>query len=310
MAEKIKLQLEVFDDRIFDIFDPGEEIETLETGFQFIEGPAWHSKEKHLTFSDIPASKIYRWSEKTGLTVLVDGSNKSNGNTWDLEGRLVSCEHVTSVVSRRNADGTGREVLASHYDGKELNSPNDLVVKSDGSIYFTDPRFGRNGKNAARVGLFREQQLSFQGVYRLEPDRGRLILLADDFGDPNGLCFSTDEKLLYVNDSPRFHIRVFDVKPDGTLENSRVFAETKGEGPGVPDGLKVDIHDNVYCTAQGGLHIYDKTGKYLGILKMPENTANFTWGDDDFRTLYMTASTTLYRVRGKVPGANSLRPMK
>ena len=292
------IQLEVFNEKLLDLIDPHQELETVISGFQFAEGPIWNHKEQHLTFSDIPASKIYRWSAQNGLSVLVEESHKSNGNCYDFQGRILTCEHGTSLVSRRNVDGTNREVLVSHFEGKELNSPNDIVVKRDGSFYFTDPRFGRN---ASRVGIPREQQLSFQGVFRFEPDSRRLTLLADDFEAPNGISFSDDEKLLFVNDSPLRHIRAFDVKEDGTLGSSRVWAETIGDGPGLPDGMKVDVNGNLYCTAQGGLHFFDRLGTYLGILHIPEQTGNFTWGDHDLQSLYFMSSTTIYRVKVKYP---------
>lgn len=293
------IQLEIFNQKILELIDPHQNLEKVVTGFEFIEGPIWDFNGDHLIFSDIPTSKIYRWSAQNGIHVLVNGTYKANGNCYDLQGRILTCEHATSMVSRRNSDGTDHEILVSHYHGKELNSPNDIVVKSDGSIYFTDPFFGRN---PSRVGVPRPQQLSFQGVFRFEPNSGELTLLADDFGNPNGLCFSTDEKLLFVNDSPRSQIRVFDVHSDGTLTNSRVWAETKGEGPGVPDGMKVDIHDNLYCCAQGGLHFFDSSANYLGILRIPEQAANFNWGDRDQLSIYIAASTTVYKVRVKIPG--------
>jgi len=297
-----RIELEVFDQRLFDIFDEKEELETVNTGFEFLEGPVWHQKDEHLTFSDIPASKIYRWRKDDGLTVLVEPSNKANGHFYDTEGRLVSCEHATSVISRRNADGTNREVLVSKFEGKELNSPNDLIVKSDGSIYFSDPLFGRSLPSAERVGVPRDQELDFQGVYRYVPETDELKLLNADFEAPNGLCFSLDEKLLYVNDTTRLLIKVFDVEEDGTITGGRLFAQTKGEGEGRPDGLKIDSKGNVYCAAQGGLHIFNKEGSYLGILKLPEKTANFTWGGPDLCDLFCTSSTSLYRTRVKVPG--------
>ncbi|WP_219723264.1 SMP-30/gluconolactonase/LRE family protein [Bacillus sp. Marseille-P3661] len=297
-----QIKLDIYDEKFLNIFDPNEQIEVIESGFDFIEGPVWHPKEEHLTFSDIPASKIYRWSSKKGLTVLVDPTNKANGNYYDLEGRLVTCEHSTSLVSRRNVDGTNREVLVSKYNGKELNCPNDIVVKSDGSIYFTDPQFARTGPNAAKVGIPREKELDFQGVYRFDPKSGELTLLVSDFENPNGLCFSLDERLLYINDTPRMHIRVFDVLDDGTIANGRVWAETTGEEPGRPDGMKVDSLGNVYCTGPGGVHVFDKDANCLGVLKTPEKTANFTWGGSDFCSLFLASGTTLYRTQVKIPG--------
>lgn len=293
------IELIKFDNSIEEVINPSQELIKAAEGFEFIEGPIWNSKCEHLTFNDIVASKTYRWSEKEGLRTIRENTNKANGNAYDNEGRIIVCEHAKSRLARTKIDGGDYEVLVSHYQGKELNSPNDVVVKSDGSIYFTDPRFGRN---PSRVGVPREQELPFQGVFRYEPESGELTLLADDFGNPNGLCFSLDEKQLFVNDSPKSHIRVFDVKEDGTLENSRIWAVTEGEGSGVPDGLKIDSRGNIYCCAQGGLHIFNENGKYLGIIRIPEQAANFAWGDKDLCSIYITASSKLYKIKVNVPG--------
>ena len=185
-------------------------------------------------------------------------------------------------------------MLVSHYGDKELNSPNDVVVRSDGCIFFTDPRFGRN---PSRVGLARPQDLDFQGVFCFHPESGELKLLADDFENPNGLCFSPDESCLYVNDSPRKHIRRFRVGEDGALQGGEVWAETIGPGEGLPDGMKVDSLENVYCCAQGGVHIFHKSGDYLGIIRVPEQTGNCAFGGTDMDILYLAASTTLYSFR-------------
>lgn len=295
----MSIQLEVFNSKLLGIIDPQQELLSVVSGFEFIEGPIWDTHEQHLTFSDISASKIYRWHAREGLSVLVDGSNKAYGNCFDLEGRILTCEHATSLISRRKANGTKRKVLVAYYQGKELNSPNDIVVKSDGSIYFTDPRFGRNPSNA---GEQREQELAFQGVFRYDPNSREITLLADDFENPNGLCFSGDEKKLFVNDSPRSHIRVFDVRENGSLSDGRVWAVTEGNGQGVPDGMKVDINENLYCCAQGGLHFFDSEANYLGILRIPEQTTSFNWGDQDLLSIYLTAGTTVYKVKVKIPG--------
>jgi gluconolactonase len=222
----------------------------------------------------------------------------ANGNTYDNQGRILSCEHASSRVVRTDVTGGGYEVLASHYAGKELNSPNDIVVKSDGSIYFTDPPFGR----IVPFGTARAQDLDFQGVYRLQPETGMLTLLVDDFVGPNGLCFSLDEEQLFVNDSMQGHIRVFDVQAYGTLVNGRVWAEVKGEGSGVPDGMKVDSAGNLFSCGPGGIYVFDAAANCLGIIKPPEGCANFAWGDDDLCSLYITAVTSVYRVRVNVPG--------
>lgn len=273
------------------------ELEQVLSGFEFLEGPVWHPDEKHLTFSDIVGNTMYRWSRAGGLDVYRKPSHMANGNTYDRQGRLLTCEHATSRVTRTEPDGSVT-VLASHYLGKELNSPNDIVVGQDGSIYFTDPTSGRS----AAFGVEREQELEFQGVYRLDSENSTLTLLVDDFSKPNGLCLSMDEARLFVNDTDRNHIRVFDVQPNGSLSGGQVWAETIGEGVGVPDGMKIDHEENLYCCGPGGIHVFDKHANSLGVIRVPVQAANFAWGDDDLRSLYITASTALYRLRVKVPG--------
>jgi gluconolactonase len=290
------MSVEIRDPRFRTVVGDSVEFEKLGTGFMFTEGPLWHARDKYLLFSDMPGDHMRKWTARDGVTTFRKPCAQSNGLAWDRQGRLLVCEHSTSTLTRTEPDGRST-VLASHYDGKELNSPNDVVVKSDGAIYFTDPTFGR----AEYYGRPRPTQLSFRGVYRVTPD-GKLGLLADDFGQPNGLCFSLDEQQLFVNDTERQHIRVFDVKPDGTLANRRLWAETKGEGQGAPDGMKIDTAGNVYSCGPGGIHVFDPQGVCLGVIKVPEYTANFCFGDDDFRSLFVTASSSLYRLRVKVPG--------
>ncbi len=286
-----------FDSRFKQIVDVNGELERVASGFEFIEGPIWHPGDKHLIFSDIVGNTMYRWSSKDGITVFRRPSNMANGNAYDQQGRIVTCEHATSRVTRTELDGNVL-VLASHYAGKELNSPNDIVVKSDGSIYFSDPNFGRR----PRVGIPREQQQPFQAVFHLDPVSQSLTPLTSDFGNPNGLCFSLDEKKLFVNDSPRGHIRVFEIRSNNRVTGGAVWAEVKGDGPGVPDGMKFDSAGNLFCAGPGGVYIFDAQANCLGKLVMPEQAANFNWGDDDMCSLYIAASTTLYRVRLKVPG--------
>jgi len=276
----------------------GEEpVERLATGFAFTEGPVWHPYEKWLVFSDIPNSRLQRWWPSGRIEVYREPSSKANGNTLDRRGRLVSCEHATSRVTRAEPDGR-LTVLASHYRGQELNSPNDIVVASDGTIYFSDPGYGR----LEYYGVPRPQQLPFQGVYRVAAEGGDAVLLADDFAQPNGLCFSLDGRRLFVNDTSRKHIRVFDVAADGDLRGGAVWAETTGEGPGAPDGMKIDSQGNLYCCGPGGIHVFDSAARLLGVVALPETPANFAFGDDDLRGLYVTARTSLYRLRVRVPG--------
>ena len=293
--------VEIRDRRFASVVGDAVEFERLGTGFLFTEGPLWHRRDKYLLFSDMPGDVMRKWTAQDGVTVFRQPCNKSNGLTWDRQGRLLICEHATSRVTRTEADG-GQTVIATHHQGKELNSPNDIVVKSDGGIYFSDPTYGR----AEYYGVPREPQLGFRGVYRAEPEGGGLTLLADDFGQPNGLCFSPDERRLFVNDTDRKHIRVFEVRADGTLENSRVWAETTGEGAGAPDGMKMDSAGNIYCCGPGGIHVFDPGAVCLGVIQVPEYTANFCFGDDDLRSLFITASTSLYRIRVQVPGRPQL----
>lgn len=277
------------------------EFEQLGGGFLFTEGPLWHPQGRFLLFSDMPGDHLRKWSAKEGVTTFRKPCSKSNGLTWDRQGRLLACEHATSRVTRTEADGR-LVTIASHYGDKELNSPNDIVVKSDGGIYFSDPTYGR----VEYYGVPREPQLAFRGVYRADAGGGPLKLLADDFGQPNGLCFSLDEARLFVNDTERGHIRVFTVRPDGTLADGRVWAETVGEGAGAPDGMKIDSACNLYCCGPGGIHVFDAGATCLGVIRTPEVAANFCWGDDDMRSLFITASTSLYRIRVQVPGRPQL----
>ena len=278
-----------------ELIDENAEVERLGTGFTFTEGPLWHPSG-YLLFSDMPGNHLRKWSAAGGVQTFRQPSNQSNGLAWDREGRLLACEHATSRLTRTERDGT-ITVLASHYDGRELNSPNDVVVRSDGTIVFTDPTYGR----AEFYGRPRACELDFRGVYAVVPGEAPR-LLADDFGQPNGLCFSDDESRLFVNDTERQHVRVFDVARDGALSGSRIWASTTGEGAGAPDGMKLDVAGNLYTCGPGGIHVFAPDATCLGVIRVPEYTANFAWGDDDFRSLYITASTSLYRIRTKVPG--------
>lgn len=274
------------------------DLEVLGSGFDFTEGPIWHPGERHLIFSDMPGNHMRKWSAAHGIETFRKPSNMANGNAYDRQGRIVTCEHATSRVTRTEADGS-ITVLASHWEGKELNSPNDVIVKSDGAIYFSDPTFGR----MEYYGVKRDCELDFRGVYRIAPgDDPALSLLADDFDQPNGLTFNNDESLLFVNDTMRRHVRVFDVRPDGSAINGRLWCEVTGEGNGAPDGMKVDSEDNLYCTGPGGVHVFDRDANCLGVIHVPESVANFTWGGDDLCELYMTAVSSLYRCRVKIPG--------
>jgi gluconolactonase len=279
------------------------ELERLGTGFTFTEGPLWNP-EGFLLFSDMPGDVRRRWTADEGVTEVANPSNKGNGMTFDLDGRLVVCEHVTSSVVRMDPSGTGdgREVIATHYEGKELNSPNDVVVKSDGAIYFTDPTYGR----MPGFGIEREQDLAFQGVYRVPPGGGDPELLVDDFGQPNGLCFSADESLLYINDTEKTNIRVFDVNTDGTLSNDRELAGNIGSGDleigDLVDGMKLDERGNIWVTGPGGVCVFDPAGNHIGTVEVPENVGNLNWGGPGWNELFIAASTSLYRITCTVSG--------
>jgi len=290
------------------------ELERLGTGFTFTEGPLWNP-EGFLLFSDMPGDVRRRWDPEGGVTEVANPSNKGNGMTFDLDGRLIVCEHVTSSVVRMDPDGTGagREVLASHYEGKELNSPNDVIVSSDGTIYFTDPTYGR----MPGFGIEREQDLDFQGLYRIPAGGGDPELLVDDFGQPNGLCFTADERLLYVNDTDRAHIRVFDVE-DGRPVNGRVLAEGIGSGSlengDLVDGMKLDERGNVWVTGPGvesqwGVCVYSPEGEHLGTVDSPASVGNVNWGGPNWDQLFICASDSVFRLQCSVAG-NRLHYMR
>lgn len=292
------MTLEIRDRRVIEIVGADVKVEKLGGDIGFGEGPVWDRAGKRLIFSDMKHDHMRTWQDGKGISTYRKPSNKANGNTYDRQGRLVSCEHATSRVVRQEKDGA-MTVIASHYQGKELNSPNDIVVKSDGAVYFSDPSFGRIREE---IGIVRELQLPFRGVYRVAGDGAPTQLLVDDFEMPNGLCFTRDEKVLFINDTPRLHIRVFDVKADGTISGGQVWAELTGEGEGRPDGMKFDSTGTLYCTGPGGVHVLDGNAKCLGVIRTPERVTNIAWGDDDLRSLYMTGITALYRARVKVAG--------
>jgi len=268
-------------------------VERLATSFQFAEGPVWNVSGGCLLFSDIPTNRIYKWSPKDGITLFREPSGNSNGLTYDKQRRLVICEHSNRRVSRIEKDGA-YTVLADRFRRKRLNSPNDIVVKSDGIIYFTDPPYGIKPE---------KQEQPFQGVFHLNPDSREPTLLSDDFDRPNGLAFSPDETMLYIADSSaRRHVRVFDVNDDGTLSNSRVFAEIRSELLGNPDGMKANVEGDLFVSAAGGIWVFSEEAKLLGVIRTPEIPANCAWGDEDWKSLFITARTSLYRIRLSVAG--------
>jgi gluconolactonase len=295
--------VDVRSDKLGRLVDENVDVGQLGTGFTFTEGPIWNPDGQFLLFSDMPADTRRRWDEQGGVQVVASPSNKGNGMTLDANGRLIACEHSTSSLVHMDADGTGsgREVLASHYEGKELNSPNDVVVHSDGSIWFSDPWYGR----MPVFGVERERELGWQGVFRLPPGGGEpaLVVDKDEYEQPNGLCFSPDESLLYINDTPKAWIKVYDVGSDGTLSNGRMFFEGVGSGvleEGIADGMKCDEEGNIWVTGPGGVWVISAEGEHLGVIKIPENTGNLAWGGPDWHTLYIPSSTSLYAVETKV----------
>lgn len=284
------------------LVEDGARLERLGHGFQFTEGPIWHQEGKFLLFSDMPGDVRRRWSADGGVTEVRRPSNQANGMTYDAAGNLIVCEHATSRVIRERPDGT-HEVLASHFQGKELNSPNDVVVARDGAVYFTDPPYGRQ----PGFGVVRPRQLDFCGVYRVATD-GEVHLVVDreEFESPNGLCLGADERVLYVDDTTRAEIKVFEIADSGQLRHGRVFASgITGSQPGVPDGMKRDAQGNIWVTGPGGIWVFDPAGTKLGMVEVPEVAANLNWGGADWSDLYITASTSLYRLALAVSGSRS-----
>ncbi len=269
------------------------EPERIATGFQFTEGPVW-LPDGFLLFSDIPAGRIYKLTAEGEVSVWREPSGHSNGLTLDRRGRLLACEHgnrrvsVADIVDGR--DG-GARALADKYGGKRLNSPNDVVVRSDGLVYFTDPPYGIEPA---------QQEQPVNAVYCVGPE-GDLVLVASDFNRPNGLAFSPDESVLYVGDSRAFRVQVYDVAADGTLHNSRLFADVAHPEPGSPDGMKVDVEGNLYVTNALGIWTFAPDATFRGLIPLPETPANCAWGDDG-HSLYVTARTSVYRVRTRIAG--------
>jgi gluconolactonase len=277
------------------LFPPGTRIECVATGFVFTEGPLWFPEEKSLLFSDIPANRIFKLTITNKVETFRYPSGNSNGLTRDSEGRLIACEQSNRRITRTEKDGR-ITVLAERFEKRKLNSPNDVVVKSDGAIYFTDPPYGITPDL---------QEQPFQGVYRLSPGAEEIAVVASDFAGPNGLAFSPDEKKLYVDDSKHRHVKVFDVQSDGTLRNGRIFHDMNSNIGGSPDGMKVDVAGNLYCTGPGGVWVFDDHGHHLGTIVPPEKPSNCAWGGDDGRSLYITAESSVYRVRVSLPGVTT-----
>jgi gluconolactonase len=292
-------RIEALDPALDAIIDKSQTIQELASGYGGdlgpAEGPLWWKEGGYLLFNDIHNSRRLKYTPGKGVTVDLEPTNRANGLTRDLQGRLLSCEHDTRRVTRRELDGS-LTVIANSFQGRRLNRPNDVVVKSDGAIYFTDPGAGI---------VAEEWDLQYSGVYRVTPDLGTKSLLTETFIQPNGIAFTTDERLLYINDSRRRHIRAFELLPNGMLakQTDAVFADLAGNEPGVPDGMKVDLAGNVYCGGSGGLYILNAQGKKLGrIVHGHPATTNIAFGGDDWKTLYFTSRSTLFSVNLKVAG--------
>ena len=299
-AQQPASRIEQLDPALDKIVSASEPIKAIADGMGGplgpVEGPVWWKEGGYLLFSDIHASKRMKYTPGQGITVFEEKTNQANGLTRDLQGRLIACEHETRRVIRREPDGS-TTVIANSFQGQRLNRPNDVVVKSDGSIYFTDPWTSPE--------IPQQWDMTFMGVYRVTPDLGTMTLLVDDFLLPNGLAFSPDESVLYINDSRRRHIRAFDVAANGTLakQTDHVFADLGGPESGVPDGMKVDSLGNVYCGGAGGIYILDPKGKKLGrIVHGQPATTNIGFGGSDWKTLFFTSRTMLGSINLKVAG--------
>ena len=272
------------------------DVQRLATGFQFTEGPLWHP-DGHWLFVDTRPNLIFKLVPGGEPEVVRQESGRCNGLTFDLQGRLLMCEGYGRRVSRMEPDGA-ITTLVDSWEGKRLNRPNDIVGRSDGSIYFTDPGMDRVDEGP--------REMAFNGVFHVAPN-GAIAPIARDMELPNGLAFSPDETILYVaNTRQHKHIRAFDVHPDGSVSNPRVFADlSSGQGEGAPDGMKVDVEGRVYCTGPGGLWVFDSTGAHLGTIPVPETPSNCAFGGPDHRSMLITARTSVYTVRMKTPGTRA-----
>jgi gluconolactonase len=287
------MTIEVADSRLLVLIDESARPERLATGFGFLEGPIWNPRENCLYFSDIAGDTRVQWSERDGASVARQPNHKGNGMTYDGDLALLTCEHSTSRVTRISGDL--EEVIASHFNGRELNSPNDVVVSRSGVIYFTDPTFGRT---SADLGVLRDPELDFRGVFRVTVD-GDLELVGGDYNQPNGLCFSPDESVLYVNDCRSNQIYRYEIGADGSVGDRSVLVE----GITGFDGMKCDSHGNIYITGTTGILVFDEAGRQLGAVNVPENPANLNWGGPNWSDLYICARTSLYRYSLNVTGA-------
>jgi gluconolactonase len=298
MIETIPAKFEVLDDR-FRSCQGDSMVERLYTGCRWAEGPVYIPAGRYLIWSDIPNDRMLRWDETTDVVgVFRQPSGYANGGTLDVQGRLISCEHGNRRVSRTEHDGS-ITTIADRFDGKRLNSPNDAVVRSDGSIWFTDPAYGIDSDYEGHQA---ESEIGSCDVYRVDGATGECRIVADDFIRPNGLAFSGDETSLYVTDTDADanHIRVFTVGADGGLTSSRVFAECS---VGVYDGIRLDTQGRLWAAAGDGVHCFDPDGTLIGKIRLPEPVSNLVFGGPKRNRLFMTASTSVYSLLLTVNGA-------
>jgi gluconolactonase len=287
-----KFELEAASPQFWKLISRDAKLETVASGFGFTEGPVWDSAG-FLYVSDEEQNKIFRVYVKDGRKEELISLGDPDGSTYDRQGRLIDCASVLRAIIAISKDGK-YEILADKFEGKRLNSPNDVILGPDGALYFTDPTLD--------LVKGETQEIPFQGVYRLDAN-GKVTLLTKDLTQPNGLAFSPDGKKFYVDDSEQRNIRVYDVAKDGSLVNGRIFGEEPGgKGDGVPDGMKFDLHGNLFVTGPKGIWIWSRQGVHMGTIALPEQPANLTWGGKDLRTLYITATTSVYRLETKATG--------
>ena len=290
---------EIYDDRFNGMLPDEPRLEKHYTGTVWAEGPVYFSEGDYLLWSDIPNDRMMRWSAAEGVSVFRQPCGYTNGHFRDRQGRLVSCEHGNRRISRTETDGTV-VTLADRYQGKRLNSPNDLVVKSDGTIWFTDPPYGILSD---RQGHKADSELNGNYVFRLDPDSGNLRIVVSELDRPNGICFSPDESILYVADTgAEPHIRAFDVVDGEQLTNGRFFAKPS---PGNSDGFRVDVGGNIFTSAMDGVHVFSPFGELLGKILVPEKVANCTFGGPGKNRLFIVASTSMYSIDLLVKGAQT-----